>query len=209
MGATILTSAGDSWDFDIVTGEDHQHPAEWPTSPVEDGADVSDHCHLSPHELSLDGLVTDDNDDGEIDRSKKVYEALLGIREARQLVTVITDLRVYTTMGITGVSNSRSPNTGKAIAPSVSLREIRIVNSISIPIPPEILSPPVRSSGQSTADLEKQALDMTGDGTEGQPFALKPPDWSPSGSADAANAAMEEAAQDEAETQALFDEYFW
>ena len=213
MGATIITGSGDTWDFDIVTGEGHQHDAEWPTSPVEDGADVSDHCHLSPEELTLDGLVTDDNEEGDLDRAKAAYEALLDIRNARELVTVVTDLRVYESMGILSVSTSVGKDTGKAVNPSVTLRQIRIVNSVSIPVPPDVLSPPVRSSGQSTVELEKQALDMEGDGTEANPFALSPPSWGPNADytppPEPEIGAGAEASSGGYSEQDEFEEYFW
>ncbi len=157
-------------EFDVIIDESWSDVAEWTDFPVETGLPISDHAIIEPTKLTLSGIVTDTPiQAGAIalpDRGRRAYERLLFLMNARSLVTVITGLRVLQDMGIESVDVTRDNTTGQAVWPVVSLKQVRIVNSVSVPIPPEILAPEVKASEQSALDAGKQAAPVSSNATE-------------------------------------------
>jgi hypothetical protein len=129
--------------FDIVESEGYQRAVEWTSFPVESGLGVSDHAIDTPAEVSFKGVVSDHPLSGVIEpqRATRAYEQLVAMMEAKRLVTVVSGLTVLSDMGIVSVNASRDADTGAAVEPEVTLRRIRIVQSVSVPVPPEILAP--------------------------------------------------------------------
>jgi hypothetical protein len=156
-------------EFDATLDESWSDTAEWTDFPVETGLPASDHAIINPVKLTLRGVVTDTPlQAGAIalpDRGRRAYERLLTLMKARSLVTVVTSLRVIQNMGIESVDLARDSKTGQAVYPVVSLKEVRIVKSVSVPIPPEILSPPSKAGQQSPLDAGKQSAPVSSDET--------------------------------------------
>lgn len=154
------------FDFDVTTQEQHKHPVEWTQNPVETGLEITDNAVVQPDELTITGVITDTPIGLAIpfpERAQSGYETLLRLKDDRRLVTVVTGLRVYQDMAITDVSVQRDPKNGQAVRPTVSFRKVIIVNSVTIPIPPEILDPPLQPGGASDVDAGKQPTEDLGD----------------------------------------------
>jgi len=156
-------------EFDVTLDESYEDTVEWTEYPVETGIPITDHAIIDPVRLTLSGVITDTpTRPGAVpfrDRSRLAYERLLALKDARTLVTVVTSLRPLANMGIESVDLKRDATTGQAVTPVVTLKQIRIVNSVSVPIPPEILSPPAKAGQQSQLDAGKQSAGASSDET--------------------------------------------
>jgi hypothetical protein len=148
-------------EFDVLTDESWSDSVEWTEHPVESGLAITDHGIRQPTEVTLSGVFTDTPLTPAPlpvpDRAKQAYDRLLEMMERREIVTVITGLRVHESMGVAAVDKTKDVTTGRAVIPVVTLREIRIVNSVSIPIPPAILAAAQKPGGQSDVDAGVQS----------------------------------------------------
>lgn len=153
------------WDLDVGTSETHSHKVDWTDQPVESGLDVTDHAIIQPDEVTISGIISDTPLGLALplpDRAQSGYETLLRLKDERRLVTLVTGLKVYSDMGIVSVSAQRQPGQGQSVRPTVTLKKVRLVQSVTIPIPPEILKPPQKPSGSSAVDAGTQPTEALG-----------------------------------------------
>jgi hypothetical protein len=160
-----------SFQFDVTTEETESRSTDWTSNPVENGLDVSDNAVVKPINLSLSGVISDTPLNSVLvplpNTAKDAYDTLIRLQESRSLVTVVTGLEVYPNMGIVSVDSSRNSKTGQTLRPKVKLRQVRLVTSVEIAIPPELLKPKVSASAQSGIDAGKQpTTDIPYDGDE-------------------------------------------
>lgn len=137
--------------LDAAVREEHVATARVTESPVESGAKISDHVHLEPETLNIDGVITDSpvylhpnsasEDDGLLtvplassgSRAIDAFEALRRLLANRQPITVVTGLHVYSNMVLTSVNVPREPESGLALRFSCELRQVVIVASQTVP----------------------------------------------------------------------------
>lgn len=155
-------------EFDATTDSRLSRSVEWTASPVESGLDVTDHARELPNEITLSGVFTDTPISGLTlpDAARRAYEQLIAVMQAREPVTVVLGFAVLTSMGITNVEAMVDTQTGEAIGVKVSLREVRIVQSVTVPIPPEILALEAKAGAQSEADAGIQSSPPTDTATD-------------------------------------------
>ena len=163
--------------LDATVREEHGMSARVTESPLESGANVADHVISEADTLNIDGVITEtpvyfskEPSPGSADlvevpyassgsRVLDGYEALRRLMERRQTITVVTGLRTYQDMVMTNLNVPREPETGVALRFSAELRQIRMVNSASIP--PNKASPKSKSKAQKTANRGKQQAKTT------------------------------------------------
>lgn len=136
-------------ELDCTITERHSHRATPTRQPVEDGAKVSDHVIQEPDGLTLDGLWTDTPNGGEraqVARSKELYLALVTLKERGEPVDVVTGLRVYQNMIVTGIDTHKDARTGFAVPVSITLEPIRIAQQQTTQIPPDVIAASARHS---------------------------------------------------------------
>jgi len=156
-------------EFDVVTNATHRDQGKWTRHNVETGIPITDHNRREPTELTLEGVITDtpnQPEDYRPQRARAAYERLLELKDRSALVIVATEMRVHASMGISSVELVEGPNeTGGAFL-VVELAQVRIVNAVNVPIPPELLKPPVKSSQSSGGDMGRQSgqVVVTGSG---------------------------------------------
>ena len=137
--------------FDCGVSETHTSEATVTEHPVEEGADVSDHIRLSPEMIEINGIVSntpivflasveapsplEDDLVPATDRVQVAYAELRGVMKRGEPVDVITSLRVYENMAIVGMSVMRDNTTGNVLNCSLSLREIIIAQTKTVPVP--------------------------------------------------------------------------
>jgi hypothetical protein len=145
--------------FDATMSEDHTSSVEWTDFPVESGLDVTDHAIENPNEVVITGVISDTPlfATPTPNRSRSAFETLIRLKESHKLVTVVTGLKVYNNMGIVSVTTTRDNQTGQAVVPVVEFKQIRLVQSVTIPIPPELLKPSVAPGGSSESDAGAQS----------------------------------------------------
>jgi hypothetical protein len=148
------------FEFDVVTSENWEDTSEITRFPVESGLSITDHIIRQPVRLSLEGVVTNTPLPPTIplfQRAQAAYERLRELHDSGSVVAVSSGLRIQESMGISSVGLVLDASTGDAIAPSVTLEEVRIVQSVTVAVPEEILRADVKAEGQSEADAGKQA----------------------------------------------------
>jgi len=129
-------------EVDVAITESHETDCDVTENPVEDGANITDHVQVKPAKLTIEGLVSDTPikflqglrslfDDN---RSRKTYEELLAIQQAREPISVITGLKQYENMILKTLTIPRSVDTGRALRFSALFQEVRIVESRTIAI---------------------------------------------------------------------------
>lgn len=139
--------------LDASLEETHTSASEVTEHPVEEGANISDHIRPLPDTLEINGVVTNHplfllpsisapspiqgDNQSQSDRVKAAYDKLQEIQKAGELVKVITSLREYDNMAITGFAVIRNAANGNVLNATISLTEIITakVETTEAPVP--------------------------------------------------------------------------
>ncbi|MDR1599457.1 MAG: hypothetical protein LBS11_06270 [Oscillospiraceae bacterium] len=101
--------------FDAVLKVDHSMNVTVTQHPAQYGAAVADNAFLEPEQPSIDIGMSDvmtslDTIAGaSANRSVTAYEALRGIAQRREFITLVTRLRTYQNLLITSIPTGSSP----------------------------------------------------------------------------------------------------
>lgn len=139
--------------FDAVVNEQHTSSDEVPSFPVERGVVVSDHVRRAPETITLSGLTGDiavSEDAVQPASGQRPKDAFFLLQELRgQLLDVLTSMRVYRDMMITGISTTRK-DANIVLDATVTLRQVRTVETQTIKLPD-----PVAPIGNATKQVGK------------------------------------------------------
>jgi hypothetical protein len=125
--------------LDVVTDENANEPGTVNDNPAEGEVSFADSIYRGPTELQISGMFTSTPIQflaaltAPLDNAKSKLRKLLELRDREEPVVVVTSLRVYTNMGIEGVSHHRSAETGDAVEVSIMMRKINIVTIALVP----------------------------------------------------------------------------
>lgn len=136
--------------------------------PVEDGASISDHVQPQPVSVAIRGLVSStplriisfDVIVGDA-RPRAAFEILTEIQENKELVRIVTDLRTYDNMALTSLNAPRRQDTKNALLFTALFREVKIVSSQIVQLPPE-------EEVQQTATVKEEGGKVTPAPTESE-----------------------------------------
>lgn len=168
-GSEILDEDGNSaFLLDATVSESHDITADVTMHEVEEGSAITDHVRVRPLELQITGIVTNtpttpDANLAEMNfltnetRVQRTYGVMKRLLEARAPVTIVTGLRTYESMVLKSINVSRSSPGTQSISPQMSFVQIRRASLAYTAVPPNILAPKTKASGQSQQDLEQQA----------------------------------------------------
>jgi hypothetical protein len=120
--------------FDTVITEDHRFNSRVTYYPVETGTLVSDHIINQPDVVVLQGLVSDTplNALALFNRSIQAFNQLVRLHERREVVTVVTGLKVYPSMAITSMNVPRNIRTGQSLTFTVELQRVVFDTSVRL-----------------------------------------------------------------------------
>ncbi len=129
--------------FDASIEETHSSASEVTEHPVEEGPNISDHIRRLPDTIEINGLVTNHplyllpslfapspiqgDNRRQSDRVKVAYDKLEEIHKAGELISVVTSLREYDNMAITGFTVIRNAQNGNVLNATISLQEVLTV----------------------------------------------------------------------------------
>jgi hypothetical protein len=122
-------------ELDATILESPQFTATATRSDVETGVDITDHVELDPQQLSIQGIVSNTPVSflgGLIisgDPAQDALNFLLDLYRNREPFDFVGGLQVYSNMVITSFNPSRTPQTGKALQFTMTMQQIRIVDS--------------------------------------------------------------------------------
>jgi hypothetical protein len=160
-GVRLVGPFGRVVTFDVSTQEDYSDTREITRHPVEAGAAISDHIIKQPLEVTIGGMFTDTPVGPALPipgRALASYERLLELQDQGLPVVLISNLRgAIQNLGISGVTLSRTPADGQALRVAVTLQEIRTAFTLEVPIPPDLIAPPIKDPATGTADAGTQA----------------------------------------------------
>lgn len=128
LGSLVVTA----WET-----ESHNRSNTITDYPVETGVEISDHIQNLPIELSVKGIIE------AVEMGDNILDAfttLENIMINKQLITVVTGLKVYDNMGILSFSVDRNALNGGSLSFNAELKQVFAVSSQSISIPNNILS---------------------------------------------------------------------
>lgn len=143
--------------INAFTSENHVMSSTATKYPVEDGADVTDHIVPNPDTFSGTGIVSRNEADSSIIEDS--YAELLRIQDERELVTIVTGLRVYTNMHISSVSIPRNAQNGGSLIINIAAAVVRKVESQTVNITATRINPDDKNQVQSTSDTGKSTSD--------------------------------------------------
>lgn len=117
--------------LDATLSETHETTSTVTSFPVEDGSFISDYVINNPETLVISGLVTDTplNILSGFNRSITSYNELLRLQNNKQLVTVVTGIKVYTNMIMTSISVPRDAQTGRSLTFNINFQKLILDNS--------------------------------------------------------------------------------
>lgn len=165
-------------ELDATLRESHRRNSVVSSDPIETGSSIQDHIFNEPEEVELVGEVTDSPVTllggliGLTERSLEAFEELERIHEDRELVTVVTRLKVYEDMAMTSFSAPRSQGTGKRLQFVASFQKIVKVATRTADLPKEDVAPEKRDRAQSQTNRGKQTTKPADTATT---EAAKPP----------------------------------
>ena len=122
--------------LDAAITENHNYDSEVTSYPVEIGGDITDHVRARPVTVDMECVVSDTPigimqqiRSGTTLPSDDALAALLGMRSAREPVTIETSLKTYTNMVLQNFSIPRSNNNGAALRFNVSFIQIEFITN--------------------------------------------------------------------------------
>jgi hypothetical protein len=158
----FFASAGNI-TFQALFEETHTDTLEVTDSPVEAGAQITDHSFMRPFEVvircgwsnsSLQGLIggitnvinaaqalVSGSQPTQNDYVSSVYSQLQALQQSRQLFSIQTTLRYYTNMLITSLEVVRDEKTAKALMVTATCRQV-ILTQLAKTVTPVQLSAP-------------------------------------------------------------------
>ena len=136
-----------SVELDVTMREDHRYSSRVTNYPVEEGSTLSDHIINEPAEITLEGIVTDSPLSilSFFNRSVDAFNQFVEIHEKRELVTVVTGLKIYPNMAITSLNVPRDLRTGQSLKFTIELQNVILDSSVRLELNEENLFGGVQS----------------------------------------------------------------
>src|SRR5579864_2596637 len=112
--------------FDTMVQEEHRFSSRVTYFPVERGTIVSDHIINQPDIVHLSGLVSDTplTIFAPFNRSIAAFNALLEIHRRREIIDVVTGIKLYRNMAIISLDVPRTVKTGQTLTFNIELQRI-------------------------------------------------------------------------------------
>jgi hypothetical protein len=122
--------------FDTMMSEEHKYTSRITSYPVESGTVISDHILNLPDTIVLTGLISDTplNIFATFNRSVSAFNALVNIHQTREVVQVITGLKVYDNMALVNLDVPRTIKTGQTLSFTIEFQKIVFSNVLNVPI---------------------------------------------------------------------------
>jgi len=126
-------------ELDATLLEEHSYSSKVTSFPVDRGVNdgfeiVSDHIIKDPDRLTIQGVVSDTplNILSQFNRSIDAFNSLVRLHETREVISVVTGLKVYTQMVITNLTIPRNLRTGQSLTFNIELQRILFDTSVRL-----------------------------------------------------------------------------
>lgn len=120
--------------LDAVISEDHVYNSRVTNYPVEDGRIISDHIINEPVTLQITGVVSDTPLAifAPFNRSINAFNDLVEVHNRRELITVVTGIKVYTNMVITSLQVPRNIQSGQSLTFVIDMQKVFLDTSVRL-----------------------------------------------------------------------------
>lgn len=149
---------------DIYFAESHGITVTKTKYPIEDGSSRTDNFVVEPEQLVLKGLVSDLQDflGGIVNvvnqaRGKEAWGRIKAMKNAGELVTVVTTLGMYENMLVINADATVDETTGKSLSFVITLEETLIAQTETVQLAPIKLDGPAGTKGSDTDGGTKQS----------------------------------------------------
>lgn len=149
-------------EFDAFITESHERVNDITMFPVEDGSSISDHIISQPRKLKINAIIEAGGDGSNVLNS---FNILNEIMDNKELVSVVTGLKVYTNYNIDSLTIPRDKSNGGSLTVNIELTEIRNVKSQTVVIPITQLN---QDDGKDPTNKQSQGEQDNGKATNGQ-----------------------------------------
>jgi hypothetical protein len=124
--------------LDATLNENHQYNSRVTNYPVEDGRIISDHVINEPETVQITGIVTDTPISllTSFNRSVDAFNRLVRLHTNRELVTVVTGIKVYTNMVMTSLQVPKNVQTGQSLTFIIDLQKVFLDSSVRLSLDP-------------------------------------------------------------------------
>ena len=151
---------GDTIIPDVIVSEAHTDEVTVTSHPVDTGSQISDHAVVQPAQVTCDFGWSDSSRalnsllDGSIMRgmttTKDVYDRLIELKNARQLLRLSTGKRVYTNVLITKVMTTTTADTESAAIIEVTFQEVILAEAKTVSLAAIKQANPKKTASAST-----------------------------------------------------------
>lgn len=148
--------------LDATVDEHHEFSNEITDHPIETGSFVTDHVYEQPRKVSIEGEVTNSpvqyfgNIIGISDRKAEAFDQLVALRDSRDIVTLVTGLKIYNDMAIESIVIPRNQRTGERLQFTATFKQIRKVSSQVVGVISENVAEPQKDQASSEVDIGRQ-----------------------------------------------------
>ncbi len=171
VAGNAASVSGDSVTFDCSAQEDHTGDNDVTDFPVEQGANISDHSRPNPDSVTIRALVTGTPFDLlaiaqppalKARRGKDAWDKLHKWRREGKRVVLITSIKAYSDMVIRSISTPRNARNADGVEFTISFRQIRTANSLTVDKPSRPENPPKTDVGPKPTAAANPAQSTNG-----------------------------------------------
>jgi len=123
--------------IDAFSIETHTKKSNITTYPIEDNSTITDHVLNLPLNLNTNGIIEPIGDNYNI---LDIHNKIVDLMNSKQLISIITGLKVYNNMSILDYTVTRNAQNGQSLVFTMQAQETKIVQSQSVTIPISQLS---------------------------------------------------------------------
>ncbi len=158
------TTSLDGLEFDASISENHSSEVEYPTHPVEFGADINDHRIIKPRKFTMNGIIANfqlidfkqfsNEDASALDRMQVGWQTLIELQTTGDPFEVISLLDILSNMQILTITTSQNKDSASWLDFTATLQEIIITETDVVTLPASAFPDgAVREQASSNVDL--------------------------------------------------------
>lgn len=118
--------------LDATLAETHEYSSRVTEFPVENGTVISDYVINDPVKISITGIVSDSPIRflSLFNRSSDAFNRLVRIHEQKEIITVVTGIKIYQNMVMTALSVPRDVDTGQSLSFAMDFQQIILDSTV-------------------------------------------------------------------------------
>ena len=148
---------------DVVISEQYTISNTISSHPVENGANINDHIQKNPFNYNVTGVVSDTplgignfSFNGVNSRRVEAFQQFQNLMESKAVFNLITGYQIYENMVAINFNVENTIDTGNALSFSLTMQQVRIVNTFTVPLNEENVALEYHGIATSNRNLGQQ-----------------------------------------------------